>query len=477
MPATAPEDMSKGRDRLTKYLTQGSPVKLILAFSIPLLIGNVFQQFYSMADTLIVGRTIGVQALAAVGATSGISFLVLGFVQGLTGGFAVITSQHFGAGDEEGVRRSIAMNILLCAGLGVFLTLLSVLTVRPLLALMRTPADIIEQAYTYIVLIFAGLAATMFYNMLSSLIRALGDSRTPLIFLIIASVLNIGMDFLFILVFSMGVAGAAFATVIAQAISALLCLVYVLRRQPLFRLHRSDFRWDWRYAWRHLRVGLPMAFQFSITAVGVMILQAALNDFGSTTVAGYAAASKIDQLATQALVTIGVTMATFAAQNFGAGRIDRIREGVRRCVLIALVVCVVGGALLYLFGGSLARLFVSGEPAVVDQAVEQAATYLRIATLFYFVLALLLIYRNMLQGIGYSAITMLAGACELVMRAVMAFIAARQFGYIGVCFANPAAWFSAMIPLSIIYVVVMRRLQRTYGHVSEETDVDKKITK
>lgn len=294
-------------------LTDGKPGKLILFFTIPLLIGNLFQQFYSMADTIIVGRTINVYALAAVGATGAISFLILGFVQGITSGFSVITAQRVGADDEEGIRRSVATSLILSVGATIVFTILSVFTARPLLELMRTPSDIIDDAYRYIIVIYYGIVAAVFFNLFSSILRALGDSKTPLLFLIVACAINIVLDFVCILTFHMGVAGAGWATIIAQAVSAVLCLFYSLKKFPVLRLKKEDFAFSWRFAWEHLRIGIPMAFQFSIIAIGVMIMQAALNDFGSQTVAAFTAASKIENIVTQPLNSLGVTASVFAA--------------------------------------------------------------------------------------------------------------------------------------------------------------------
>ena len=323
---------------MVKDLTTGSPARLIIGFSLPLLAGNLFQQFYSMADTIVVGRSIGVDALAAVGSTGAISFLVLGFVIGLTGGFSVVVAQKFGAGDEREVRRAVAMSVYLSVLLTIVLTAVSVLCTRPLLNFMQTPANIYDDAYAYIVVIFAGTGAIIFYNLLSGVLRALGDSRTPLYFLILSSVINVALDLVFILVFGMGVAGAAYATVAAQVLSGLLCLLYMAKKFPILRFHKSDWAWNGRLVVHHLRLGLPMAFQFSVTAIGVMILQGAINGFGSSVVAGYTAASKVEQLTTQPMMTFGITMATYGGQNLGAGRLDRIRQGTRRCVEISTVV-------------------------------------------------------------------------------------------------------------------------------------------
>ncbi len=410
---------------MTNDMTKGSPIRLILAFSIPLFIGNVFQQFYSMADTVIVGRTIGVQALAAVGATSAISFLILGFAQGLTSGFSVVAAQCFGAGEEERLRDSVATSILLCVAATVFITILSVLTARPLLELMDTPADIIDDAWRYIVVIYYGIGAAIFYNMIAG--------------------------------FHSGVAGAGWATVIAQLLAALFCLLYVKKRFPVLHIKKHNFRWDGAFAWQHLRVGLPMAFQFSITAVGVMVLQAALNQFGSTAVAGFTAATKIENLATQALVTLGATMATYAAQNYGAGNAARIRQGVHRSILLALGFSVVGGSLVIAFCEPLVVLFLGEKDA---QVVQYAQTYLNIVGPFFFILGLLFIFRNTLQGMGFGGIPVLAGVSELVARVVAAAWLAKVWGYSGVCAASSVAWVLATTLLVAGYWATMSRIQK-----------------
>ena len=304
---------------MTNDLTAGKPLRNIILFTIPIFIGNVFQQLYSMVDAIIVGQTINNDALAGVGATGAISFLIIGFVQGLTAGFAVKTSQLFGAKDEEGVRRSIASSILLGAGLTVVLTAVSVVTTMPLLKLMQTPDDIIGYSYDYIVTIYWGLIATVFYNLGSSVLRAIGDSRTPLVFLVVAAVLNVGLDFLFIVAFKMGVAGAGWATVLSQGVSAIGCFAFLFARFKRFRIRGKHFANPLMFYWQHMAIGLPMALQFSITSIGMMVQQTALNKLGSVAVTAYTAASKIDNLATQSLYALGSTVATYCGQNYGAG--------------------------------------------------------------------------------------------------------------------------------------------------------------
>lgn len=458
---------------MTNDMTKGSPMRLLLAFSIPLFIGNVFQQFYSMADTVIVGRTIGVQALAAVGATGAISFLILGFAQGLTSGFSVMAAQCFGAGEEERLRDSVATSILLCVGSTLVITLLAVVTARPLLEVMNTPGDIIDDAWRYIVVIYYGIGAAIFYNMISGIIRAVGDSRTPLYFLIIACIINIILDYAFITFFGMGVAGAGWATVIAQLLAGLLCLFYVRLRFPVLHLKKRNWHWDKGFAWQHLRVGLPMAFQFSITAVGVMVLQTALNGFGSTAVAGFTAATKIENLATQALVTLGAAMATYAAQNYGAGQPGRIRQGVRASGKLALVFSLVGGALVIFFCKGLVSLFLGENDGAVT---AYAQTYLNIVGPFFFILGLLFIFRNTLQGMGFGGIPLLAGVSELVVRVAAAMWLADAWGFSGVCAASSIAWVLATALLLGGYIVILNKVERypaQYGRVSANKEEQK----
>ena len=460
---------------MVKDMTAGSPTKLILSFSLPLLIGNIFQQLYNMADAVVVGRFIGTGALAAVGSTGAISFLVLGFVIGLTGGFSVVMAQRFGAEDRDGLRQSVAMSFYIGGGMTVLLTAVSVLLTHPLLRFMDTPPDIYRDAHTYILIIFAGTGATVFYNLVSGILRALGDSKTPLYFLILSSLINVGLDLLFVITFRMGVAGAAYATVIAQVVSGLLCLVYMLRRYSILRFCLDDWRFRKNWSLLHLKIGLPMAFQFSITAIGVMVLQKAINAFGSTTIAAYTAASKVEMLATQPLQTLGITMATYCGQNLGAGKISRIRRGVVRSLQICAVCCAACALLVVLGGRFFVGLFLDGDqPAVVDQAQQ----YLNTIAVFFIMLGVLFIFRNALQGMGSTMVPMLAGAMELVMRVLVAFLLPPVIGYAAICIASPVAWIGAVIPLTICYFLLMRRLRARYPEdkaasvqaVSQHTD-------
>ena len=440
---------------MTKTLTQGKPFLLILQFSLPLIAGNIFQQLYSMADTLIVGRTIGVNALAAVGCTGGINFLILGFIGGLTTGLSIITAQKFGSGDTTGVRRSFAVSILISTVFTIIMTVTAVLITTPLLRLLQTPAEIIADADIYLRIVFFGIPAIVLFNLLSNVIRALGDSRTPLYFLILTCVVNVILDYAFILIFHMGVAGAAVATVLAQLLSGILCIIFIMKKMPLLHIRREDFHIDSQNIHIHLITALPMAFQMSIIAIGSLILQFALNRLGPVSVAAYTAAQKIETIATMPMNSFGTAMATYSAQNYGAGRIDRIRKGVTQCILLSGTTSIVLGAVNILVGRQLTALFVSSQETEV---IHLSHAYLIITGCCYLILALLFIYRFTLQGLGKSLVPTLAGAMELIMRTFSALILAQHFGYVGACLSNPLAWVGACIPLGIAYYVTIRKL-------------------
>ncbi|MDR3335434.1 MAG: MATE family efflux transporter [Treponema sp.] len=441
---------------MTKNLTVGNPALLILSFTIPLLVGNLFQQFYNMADAFIVGRTIGVQALAAVGCTGSINFLILGFVIGFTQGASIITSQRFGAGNTAGVRRSFAASIYLGIGLTVALMLVSILSARPLLRLLRTPPEIFDDAYSYIIVIYWGIAAAVLFNLCSNMMRAVGDSRTPLIFLVIACIINIILDYVFILVVHTGVKGAAYATVIAQFLSGVLCIPVIIKKLPILRITKADWRINGAEIWEHIRVAFPVGFQMSIIAIGIVTVQFALNRLGTIAVAAYTASQKIDQFASMPLGSFGAAMTTFAAQNYGARKYDRIRTGVIQCAIMSCSFSVVMGILYFFAGHHFAAIFIGAEA----EAVNLAHTYLRIYGIFYIFLAILFIFRQTLQGLGNSLVPTIAGIAELVMRTFAAIILSHYFGFTGICFAGPLAFIGACIPLSIAIILTMKQLTR-----------------
>lgn len=437
---------------MVKNLTKGRPLKQILFFALPIFIGNVFQQLYSMVDNIIVGNTLGENAFAGVGATTSLAFLVIGFVQGLTAGFAVKTSQYFGKQDEEKVKSSVATSIMLSVAITVVLTIVSVFTTMPILRLMRTPNEIIDYSYDYIVVVFAGLGATMLYNLVSSILRALGDSKVPLLFLVLASFINVGLDLMFIIVFKTGVAGAGWATVISQLISGVACAIYMFRKYDVLRLSRRHFKTSFRFCFDHLVIGLPMAVQYSIIAVGIMVQQAALNSFGKLYVSAYTAASKIDSIVTQALVAMGSAVATYVGQNYGAKEIVRINKGVNQAMIVSVGLAILGGIVVYFGSDLLTGLFIKN-PSV--QMLELSKRYLFWQGVFYIGLAVIYIYRNALQGMGYSIITTLGGVVELLMRILASFLLVKVLGYLGLCLSNPCAWLGVDVLYLIGYYVLI----------------------
>jgi len=438
-------------------LTKGNPLKLIFWFTIPLLIGNIFQQFYSLSDTLIVGQTLGVKALAAVGSTGSVQFLIIGFAQGLTAGLAILTAQHYGAKDFKGVRRSFAISIAVSLVVGIVLTILSLIFVDHILVLMQTPSDIINDARTFLQIMLGGMLAPIAFNLLSNIIRALGDSRTPLWFLIISSLINIGLELLFILGFHWGIAGAGWATILAQLIASLMCVVYIVVKVPVLHIGRRHFKFRRPEVTGHLRVGLPMAFQMSIIAIGTIVLQSALNSLGTDSVAATTAAQKIDQLATQPLMSFGVTMATFAAQNFGAHQYDRIIKGVKQTMWLSGGFSVAAGLIEIIWGKQLVGLFVGHQDMAV---LNLSQTYFNVIGSTYLLLSMLFIMRNTLQGLGRSAIPTLAGAAELFMRVFAALIMVRLLGYPGACSSEPLAWLGSVAVLLPAYIRAVRELRQ-----------------
>lgn len=448
-----------------KDLTKGNPFKLILLFALPVFCGNVFQQLYNMVDTIIVGNTVSAAALTGVGLTGPISFLILGFVNGLTAGFSVRVSQRFGAGDMDGVRRSVAMSFLLCILLTGILTAIAVPLTALLLRLMNTPSEYFDYAYYYLFTLFCGMGATVFYNILAGVLRAIGDSKTPLFFLILAAALNIALDFAFIVGFKMHYCGAALATVTSQLLSGCACLIYMLKRYPLLRLKKKDFAWSWSLAGGHIAIGLPMALQFSITAIGCIVQQTALNGLNGSypgAVTAYTAASKIDGIATQTFVAIGTSVANYVGQNYGAGRYDRIRKGVHICMLYTVIGAVIGLAFCVGLCRPMMGLFLNPETDETvalwyDDIIAYGQKYLLFQSGSYLLLGAIFVYRNALQGIGKSTITMFAGVTEVIGRVVTAFVFVKLWGFTGVCLSNPMAWLAADIFLLITYYLVMRK--------------------
>ncbi|MBS5059518.1 MATE family efflux transporter [Roseburia hominis] len=413
---------------MTKDMTTGSPLRIILLFSIPVLLGNLFQQFYNMVDTIIVGRYLGEEALAAVGSTGCLMFLVLGFANGIAQGFGVMVSHAFGAKDF-----------------------------KLLLAWMHTPENIIAMADAYIKVIFAGILLTMAYNVLSGILRGIGDSRTPLYFLILSSVLNIILDVVLIVYTGLGTAGAAYATIIAQGVSAVLCFFYMYRKYDILRTRHEDYYLDSAGVKNMLAIGVPMALNYSITAIGTMIMQSAVNVFGSSVVAAFTAASKVSNIATQSMPTLGTAMATYCGQNLGAGKYDRIYAGMRQGLFLCFGAAATAAAICIFGGRFIVSWFVSNPS---EEIFSSAMQYLTIASWFFLPLAMIFLYRNALQGLDQGLIPMLSGVVELACRfGVIALIPAST-GFFGVCFADPAAWAGAGIPLFITYLLWEHRMKQ-----------------
>lgn len=445
---------------MPKVLTAGPPWRVILAFAVPLLIGNVVQQLYQFADAIVVGRVLGVDALAAVGTTGSLIFLLLGFAWGMTSGFAIPTAQAYGARDAAAVRRSVATGAMLTGATSVLLTVGAPLLAGPALHLLRTPAELLPQATTFAVVSFLGASTVMAFNFLAAIIRAIGDSRTPLVFLTISCLLNIGLVVTFVAVLGLGVAGAALATVCSQATSVALCLAYVRRRVPVLHLHRGDWRVGREDLARHLRLGLPMGFQMSIIAIGALAVQVRLNSLGAEAVAAYTTAARVDGLAVALLQSLGLSVSTFVAQNYGARRPDRIRLGVVQGVWMSVGGAVLLGAVLITAGRSIVELFVGpGE----EQVATMAAYLLHVNGSLYTVLGVLFVTRGALQGLGYTFVPTLTGSIELVMRFGAAIVLGAAFGFTGVVWGNPLAWIGAVAVLVPAY----RRARHRLADVSD----------
>ena len=441
---------------MAKNMTVGSPARQILLFSIPLLIGNLFQQFYNMADAFIVGRTLGANALAAVGCTNGLNFMILGIATGATAGMAIATAQHFGSQDEEAVKRSFAVSIMISMILTIILTLFGLLGTRWMLKLLQTPAEIYDEAYRYFIVIMGGTVSCMLFNLTSNVMRAVGDSLIPLVFLIIACVLNIILDYFFILGLGMGTEGAGLATVLAQFLSGFLCVLYIRKKVPILRIGRRHFRCtaaDWR---RHLQLGLPMGFQSSIIALGMVVVQFALNTLGTTEIAAYTAAMKLDNLGILPLMSFGIAMATYVGQNYGANKMHRIRQGIVQCCIISIVFSVGIGIIDICFGDTMSALFLTND----DKAIALSHEYLIINGICYPILGLLFVFRYSLQGLGHSFVPTVAGIGELVMRSLAAIFLTAHIGYTGTCIANPLAWVGSLLPLSIALIPLLRKMPK-----------------
>lgn len=440
-------------------LTTGAPGKRILSFMLPIFAGNILQQIYQMIDNIMIGQFVGSEAFAAVGATYGIFFLISGFIWGTTAGFTVLTAQSHGEGNPGKTRQTIGTAIWLCTVMTLIMTAVTVAGMPWLLRLMNTPEDIYEEAYSYIVVICAGLAAQILYNLLAGILRAIGNSRVPLYFLIFSSLMNIILDYLYLIPFEMGTSGAALATVISQGVSGLLCLIYILRKVPYLHLTRDDLRFRKDLAKAELLIGIPMALQYAITSVGMLVIQTSLNLLGTLAVTAYSVGNKIDVILEQGPLAIGSAMATYTAQNYGAGQMKRIKQGVLAANQIMIVYFAVLGTLTAFWGRNLTFLFVSEN---VDRMLGEVDLFLKIISSTGIFLGVLCIYRNSVQGMGYGVISMAGGMIELIARSVVAAVTMRYRSFAGVCMGYPAAWLLAAIFFVIVYHVMIKKQEAFY---------------
>ena len=441
-------------------MTEGRPLGLIVAFSLPLMLGNVFQQLYTVVDTMVVGQALGVGALAALGAADWLNWMVLGTIQGFTQGFSIKMSHEFGAGIYDRLRKTVANSILLAILSSVVLLLISQAAARPVLELLQTPDAIIGDSLTYLRIMFAGIPVVMAYNILAAILRALGDGKTPLYAMVVAALINVALDLIFVLVFHWGIAGAAVATVIAQVCSGIFCLVSILKL-PVLAFSRSDFRMEGRLCLHLMKLGLPMAFQNAIISVGGMIVQFVVNGFGVLFIAGFTATNKLYGILEVAATSYGYAMVTYTGQNLGARKIERISKGMHAAILVAVVTSAVIAAAMLLFGKAILGLFVSGNPEEVAETLNIAYHYLAIMSVFLPVLYILHVTRSCLQGMGNTLLPMLSGIAEFIMRTGTAMLLPLFFGAEGIFYAEILAWLGADVILVASYIVQMRKLKRT----------------
>lgn len=450
----------KAHDRIpslktsTVTMTCGDIRRGLLAFTLPIMMGNLFQQLYSMVDTAVVGRGVGAQALAAVGTTSPVTQLLLGLMIGMSAGMSVVIAQHDGAGHASQARLAIANGLYLMLALTLVIALSGSLLCRPLFRMIYTPEELMDGAVLYATITFAGTAAAALYNYEASILRAFGNSLVPLLFLILASLLNIGLDLLFVLALRWGIAGVAAATVFSQLVSGLLCLAYMRRCVPQVRMRREDWRLDRALISQHLRTGVPMAFFQSLLAVSFLILQSALNSLGSADMAAYTAASKMDTLVYQILGAFGTAVSTFVAQNYGKGELGRIREGVKKSLQMTLAISVTLTGFVYLFGRFFMELFVSPQETDI---LASGLRYMRTTSLFYVILSVNFVIRFALIGVGKTVIPLAVGVSEILTRAAVTFLLVYQIGFMGMTFASPACWFTSTLLCLVCYPWMMKK--------------------
>lgn len=438
----------------TKTLTEGTPWKQILLFSIPIFWGNVFQLLYSLVDTKIVGSTLGTEALAAVGSVSTLHTLMTGFLNGLTLGFSLITAMCFGAKNRKRLKKTFAAAISLGVLTTLALVLMLMIFLHPVLNLLHVPQAQFEMAYAYISVLIVGLFATLFYNLCANTLRAIGDALTPLIFLIVATVSNIGLDYLFILGFQMGVQGAAYATVLAQLLSVVLCLIRIFRKFPILHIQKEDFRFDRELMAEMYKSGLSMGLMSCLVGIGTILLQSAINTLGTTVIVAHTAARKVFELVSLPNSVLGSAMATYCGQNYGARRFDRIRQGIRASLIIAAVWAVVVFLICHTIEGKLIQFVAS---TTNPDVIYWGSTYLKVDMSFIVICGVIVILRNSMQGFGDRVIPVFSSCIELAGKIIFAFVFAPMFAYWGIIWAEPMVWIAMVIPLIVKVVHVLKR--------------------
>ncbi len=441
----------------SKEMTEGKALPLIFNFTLPLLLGNLLQQTYSLVDAAIVGKFLGIHALASVGASTSVVFLILGFCNGCCGGFGIPVAQKFGARDYSTMRRYVAVSLQLAAVMSVVLAVVTSILCAGILKRMSTPDVIFDGAYYYLLITFIGIPCTFFYNLLSSIIRALGDSKTPFWFLLLSTVLNILLDLFCILVLDWGVAGAALATVFSQGVSAILCYLYMMRRFEILKMTIAERKFNGALAKRLMYIGVPMGLQFSITAIGSIMLQSANNALGTACVAAFTAAMRIKMVFLCALESLGMAMATYSGQNYGAGKPERIWLGVKASALMMMIYWAFTFCILMFGAKAFALLFI--EPIELE-ILDNTELFLHISVSFFPVLGLLCILRYTIQGVGFTNLAMLSGVSEMIARVLVSLFAVPSFGYVAVCFGDPTAWVFAVAFLIPAFIYVYRRILR-----------------
>ena len=439
---------------MTRDLTEGRPLKLIVSFALPMLFGVLFQQLYSFVDTAVVGRFLGAECLAAVGATGSVNFLVIGLCLGLCSGFSIPVAQAFGARNEPEIRRCVWHAVILSGGLSILLAVLSTVLCKPLLRLMNTPEEILDASASYISIIFAAIPCCVLYNMAGGILRSLGDSRTPVVFLVMASLVNIALDLFLIIVCGMNVAGAAVATAVSQLLAGIGCVTVMIRRFPVLHLGREDRHFDPALARKMLATGFPMGLQFSITAIGSVIVQWSVNGLGVNAVAAVSGGVKLSAFFACVFDALASTMATYAGQNMGARKLDRIHQGLRCTAVLGIFYCAAAFGVVALFARPLLGLFIDADAA--PEVTSMGIRFLTINAAFYVPLLFVNIVRLSIQGMGFTRAAMLAGLFEMIARTVVALFVVPAAGFTGACFANPAAWVMADLFLFPCYFQILR---------------------